>query len=121
MRSFAILLALLFWSAPLIGAISPDCACEHKGMGGPSLAPLSCCADETAPCCFHKSSTHGGLPLISERGQFNRPDWSPGVCFTGSFLSVPAIPWNLKSGVKSSLEPSARVVAVRSCLQVWLI
>jgi hypothetical protein len=121
MRRTAILLALLFWTAPLIGAISLVCVCEHEGMGDPSLAPVSCCADETQPCCFVKSSTHGGLPLVSERGPLNRLDWNSGVCLTGFFLSAPVLPWVLRPVAKGLPEPAGCGVAVRSRLQVWLI
>ena len=121
MKIFAILLALIFWTAPLFGAMSVECTCELSEGAGSSWDPVPCCEGEAEPCCFEVKTPHGDQPLALEREQKNRVEWKSGFCLGEHVFPEPVVSEIWKSGAVSSRGPPVDEVDAQSHYQVWLI
>lgn len=121
MKASGILLALVFWTAPLLAALPEACGCEHVAAEGSSLAPIPCCAAEAHTCCFELSVSPGDLLLLAERAPENRVEWKPTHCFGLSELPVPKVSSLEESHAISSRAPPGAGVDIRRHYQVWLI
>jgi len=115
------LLALILLTAPLVGALSADCVCEDADDSASALIPVSCCSEQTHPCCCEEKSTHGEQPLVAERNQENRLEWKPTCCLGAISLSEPLASAVRTLGAMGSRGPPIAGVDVQRDLQVWLI